>query len=505
MLLLITFQSYSFEFTILHTNDLHSYLTGQKDIGHYGRIVTKIKELREKNKINILVDAGDFYGGTVYHWPGPRPTFSFPEWDFFKFNKYDAVTLGNHEFDAKDIGFINMLDKMDDSIPLVVSNSKNSHKKFKPHIIKKLNEGDNSLSVGIIGAIGPDACLVSRGNRSKFQFHGLKDGKADWESFFKSLNVQIKSIKDKVDLIILLLHGGGAEDEEIANRLGDIDIIIAGHTHEVYYKKVGETFISQAGSYGKYLGELVFNYNIETKKLDLIKKEHHIIDATVTKDREYMKKLPMYQEEVSQIAKEVGINISQKYKKQKENPDDFKQFAVTQVYKDLIEKEPDIDLYFTVRGLVRNQIDLTSEFGFEDVFRVFPLGFHENFRPGERIVTFYVKRSDLGMIKDFLTLYSKKNRKFKPLFSSNVKFKERWWGLPLLNNYSEVLLNNSNESEYVKIATNEFVAKYIGLVKEKTFGLFQVDFLNKEGEVVSSPEIKKYPVYYYFSESLKSL
>ena len=127
--------------------------------------------------------------------------------------------------------------------------------------IKEL-EGENgeTLKVGFLGANGPDACLVSIKNRKDFKFYGLNSkNRPDISDLGKIINQRIKDLKEKgAEAFLLTLHGGNPEDIELARLVPDLDIIISGHTHKVYPRpiRIGKTIISQAGSYGMYLGRL---------------------------------------------------------------------------------------------------------------------------------------------------------------------------------------------------------------------------------------------------------
>ena len=124
----------------------------------------------------------------------------------------------------------------------------------------KMGDGSNP-SGGFLGALGPDGCDVSLGNRNRLSFVGYddKNRKEKWSELVNLLSQESLRLKKKgAELIILLLHGGGEEDERLAKKVPHLDVILAGHTHEKYFKKVNDVLISQAGSYGRFLGELSF-------------------------------------------------------------------------------------------------------------------------------------------------------------------------------------------------------------------------------------------------------
>ncbi|TWW08122.1 hypothetical protein E3A20_27500 [Planctomyces bekefii] len=114
--------------TLLHTNDLHSHLEGfgpsallndpvkgHWTKGHYARLSTLIAQVRQESAAIgapvLLVDAGDFFSGTLFQALTPSQSPSSPELDFFLDQQYDAVAIGNHEFDARRAGFMRIIEK----------------------------------------------------------------------------------------------------------------------------------------------------------------------------------------------------------------------------------------------------------------------------------------------------------------------------------------------------------------------------------------------------------
>ena len=87
--------------TILHTNDTHSQVepipAGKRDGNHagYARRMGMITQERELDPNLILVDAGDFSQGTPYF----NLFHGRVEVEAMNQMGYDAITLGNHEFD----------------------------------------------------------------------------------------------------------------------------------------------------------------------------------------------------------------------------------------------------------------------------------------------------------------------------------------------------------------------------------------------------------------------
>lgn len=119
------------EMTILFTHDLHDNLYPHKieengkivTVGGYARLATAIEEERNKHEQTILVDAGDFSMGTLFQTIFSRHS---PTLRLMGELGYDAVTLGNHEFDFRAAGLADSLmaaTRHGDKLPdLVASN-----------------------------------------------------------------------------------------------------------------------------------------------------------------------------------------------------------------------------------------------------------------------------------------------------------------------------------------------------------------------------------------------
>lgn len=518
-LFLFSFNSFSQQITILHTNDLHSRFTGpypssisyeellrQNRLGHYANLSGLIKKQKENAKNVLLIDAGDFYSGSFFHLLAPREdTKSFPEYEFFKWNKYNAVTLGNHEFDAGDKGFLNMLSKVDTSegVHFVSTNfySNNESENDVSKLIKKsvLLKTKSGINVGIIGAMGPDACLLSKANRSMFKFYGLNDknSKTNWKELVDVLQRSIDELKSKgADIIVLSIHGGGEEDEYLAKNLKNLNVIIAGHTHQRYYKKISNVHIAQTGSYGTHLG--VMNFDLDSKRKIINFKSQFIpVDSSFT-DKDFLEHIQKRWLEVKSILKKIDIDpdkkIFESHKQLVRSSSEMSHWIGDNILKGLRLDEKHV--YLSVKGLTREGIEKGKKYYFDDLFRILPLGFHNNYMPGSSLVRFYLKKNDFKKVIMFLDFYSNFNHKFTPSLSSNVSYEKKWWGIPLFNKLQNFKINNldlSNVSEFIPIITNSYVAKYLDFAGQKTFGLFDFDIYNSQHEKVESVEVLNKP------------
>ena len=264
--------------TILHTNDMHSriepFSSGSfKGIGGMAQRSSIINEIRKKEKNVLLFDAGDIFQGTPY--------FNFYggelEFKLMSQMKYDAATLGNHDFDNGLDGLKKQLKHA--SFPFVCANYdfsrtilKNS---FKPYKIF-LRDG---VKVGVFG-IG-------------VELNGLVPKKLYKETKYLDPLIEANKISDKLknkkgcDLIVCLSHLGlmynsdKVSDLVIAQKSKHIDLIIGGHTHSFLEKPILETnldgkkvIINQVGWGGINIGKIDFifkqnktNFNVKNSSI----------------------------------------------------------------------------------------------------------------------------------------------------------------------------------------------------------------------------------------------
>jgi len=294
-------------FTIIHSNDLHSHLlgfaptldytpnkTGDDDmLGGWARIATVIKDAKKERKNPTLVlDGGDFLMGTLFHMVSREYSF---ELRLMKEMGYDAVTLGNHEFDLMPKGLARIIQSGHDKggIPQIVSSnlifSKESKKDdslekvYKSGLIKSHHVIErDGIKFGFFGLIGKGAAEVAPfASPVKFDDQ-IKVSKA---------MVDILRNKEKVDVVICISHSGicedktRSEDEILAKEVRGIDVIISGHSHTKTEGaiNVNDTIIVQAWEYGKEIG--IMDLSLKDGKVKLKKYEQIAINDTIKGDR----------------------------------------------------------------------------------------------------------------------------------------------------------------------------------------------------------------------------
>jgi 5'-nucleotidase len=256
---------------ILHTNDTHSQVEPTQkssmktsDMGGYARRMGIIQQIRENEKNVLLLDAGDFSQGTPY--------FNFfngrIEVDAMNRMNYDAVTIGNHEFD-NGVDTLAVILK-NAQFPVLSSNYELAGTPLKEEVKPYLLMERGGLRIGIMALdINPKG-LVIENNYKGVVYDDPVDKAIEISTLLKR--------KEKCDVIICLSHLGSdttknvVNDFEIASKTRYIDVIIGGHSHSMianttFRNAAGKpVVIAQEGKSGFYLGRV---------ELELEKKSQH--------------------------------------------------------------------------------------------------------------------------------------------------------------------------------------------------------------------------------------
>lgn len=519
----------SIHFSIFHTNDLHSHFDGIKAPtnsgyerrGGFARITTLINQLREKKKSEILigVDAGDFFAGTIFSAIAVSSVAEFPEYQFFIENKYDLLTLGNHEFDPLNDGLEIMLKKAQAnpaSIPFIASNlmidPSSPLKKYigpnsliRPYLIKEFSGPQGKLKVGFLGVLGPDACLVSRSTRGDVHFIGFNDDKSkesisDLADHLNKIIYDLRQNK-KVDLVILAMHGGGSESYKLAEKLKGLDVLIAGHTHNSEFAIVNGTIINQTGSYGENLGLLEFSYNTKTRRLQLIdakKSPLIVVDDKITEESHWKKRIDQWRKKSFELMghnespEEIIFTPKNDYIRSSAIGNSMGELVtkaiITELNSNLKANEDKVDAYFTSMGLIRTSFYKNIPYSRAEIFEATSIGFDKNKIPGIEVVSFYLTPKEVKLIINFMEVYTFISTSFSPAISPNLSFKVRNWGIPFINRIYDIKLDGvpiGEVNRLVKIGTNRYVLANIETVKKISHGWIDLSPKTKKGELVT--------------------
>jgi 5'-nucleotidase len=260
--------------TILHTNDVHSYIDPfpanhpkNPNMGGVVRRAALIENIRKENPNILLLDAGDIFQGTPYfnYYGGEL------EFKLMSMMKYDIATIGNHDFD-------NGIDGLFAQFPNAKFDFVSANYDFKNTILDgyikpyKIITIDG-IKIGVFGlGIQLDG-LVDKKNCKETIYNDPIDVATDMARILKH--------EKKCDIVICLSHIGYSYKDEpnkvcdiiLAKKTKEIDLIIGGHTHTFLDKPTieknlngNDVVINQVGCYGLNLGRIDF-YLSNDKKL----------------------------------------------------------------------------------------------------------------------------------------------------------------------------------------------------------------------------------------------
>lgn len=296
------------ELVIIHTNDTHSMIDPEAatDLGGVARRKVLIDSIRAEHPEAILIDAGDIVQGTLYFhlYKGEVEQKMLNELG------YDIQILGNHEFDNGVEGLKNMLSGA--KTHLLASNYEFSdsllNSLFTPYYIKETG----GKKIGFLAVNLNPQGMVAEGNY-------------DGVSFLPWLESAQKTIdhlhnEEKVDYVVAVTHIGytGSDenpdlfgDRQLAEQTSGINLIIGGHSHtlldpaeRVMDAKGNPVIITQAGKFGRYLGEAKINLKTGDVSDKLIPVDSRLDSR---RDGELMKKLEPYRAGIDSLyAREIA-------------------------------------------------------------------------------------------------------------------------------------------------------------------------------------------------------
>lgn len=260
------------QITILHTNDTHSQIEPfesnhrrHPNKGGVARRAVLVEQIRKENSNTLLLDAGDIFQGTPYfNYFGGEIEFKL-----MSMLKYDAATLGNHDFDNAIEGFHKQLPHAKFDFVCANYDFKNTvlDTLVKPY--KIFNKA--GIRIGVFG-LG-------------IELKGLVNPKMYKETLYldpitvaQDITRELKE-EQHCDLVICLSHLGykyrndKVSDLTLAAATEHIDLIIGGHTHTFLPKptitqnKKGENMlVNQVGAYGVNLGRIDFFFDAQKNK-----------------------------------------------------------------------------------------------------------------------------------------------------------------------------------------------------------------------------------------------
>jgi 2',3'-cyclic-nucleotide 2'-phosphodiesterase (5'-nucleotidase family) len=241
---------------ILHTNDIHgkfrdtpaTWVDGEPPIGGFSNLSAHVEAERAAAPgRTVLIDAGDLMTGNPICDMEHEEVSGGAMMAFMNMMDYDAMALGNHEFDKG----LDELDGLMDlaTFPVLSANTyrPGGEQRTAPasHVILERN----GLRIGVIGLMTES--LYSVAAPSKLA------GTVVTSTVEEAQRI-VDAIDPETDLIILLTHVGIGGDRYIARNVENVDVIVGGHSHTRLEEPEVENgvLIVQAGAHGRNLGRL---------------------------------------------------------------------------------------------------------------------------------------------------------------------------------------------------------------------------------------------------------
>ncbi len=252
--------------TILHVNDTHSTLApiGPRDqnlngtLGGAARAATLIEDERAEDPDLLLLHAGDISVGDLFF----NRYFQVPELTFMKMMGFDAMTLGNHEFDITPAALLGSLQNVfpspGDAFPLLGANvDASAIPDLDAYIYDYTTREIGPVKVGIFGLITPETNILSQPSPVV-----IEDDVQEIMNIAATAAGNLRNVEG-CDVVVLLSHMGVEFDKALATTVPGIDIIIGGHDHYKFDTPIpvpnplGKiTWIAQAGSNYMYVGKM---------------------------------------------------------------------------------------------------------------------------------------------------------------------------------------------------------------------------------------------------------
>ncbi len=301
--------------TLLNTTDEHSTLLPlpltdyhpelpDPSVGGFARLATLVRSIRENagNDPVLLMSGGDFIGGTPYAWLILEGHSA--EIEIMKRIGYDALTIGNHEFDyGPEILAGYLIDAgypvYNDTMPLISSNisipeeNRLMEAGIREHHIFDL---PNGLRIGVFGLMGREAYSVAS-----------YAGPVTVTDQHAAAARQVELLRNAgVDIIVALTHSGIGEDRELAAAVDGIDVILGGHDHFLTHEpvRVNNTVILHSGYYLSYLGRLDLEFDQENGTLSVVNERNSNpflipLDSTVPEDPDILAMIDDYTDKLN--------------------------------------------------------------------------------------------------------------------------------------------------------------------------------------------------------------
>ena len=269
--------------TLLYTNDIESVYEPVEAfwnpeielIGGIPYLATLIERVRAESELSFLFDAGDIYTGAL-----SQATEGRLAWDLYSLMGYDAVNLGNHEFEYGWQSLQHIRQRA--RFPVLSANLVYQGTDLEFCQAYTILEKDG-FRVGVIGLLGVDAFVnaINPAHRAGVEVQVAAP----------IIQGYVDELRDEVDLVVVLTHQnrtapmqtdkeadpevqrGFDEDYALAGELRGVDVIFGGHSDHGLWQPVRHpetgTWIGLTFGQGKYLGSMRLAVDTESGAVEM--------------------------------------------------------------------------------------------------------------------------------------------------------------------------------------------------------------------------------------------
>ncbi len=503
----------SSDLNILFIHDSHDYLyptsniVGGELIEHGGaaKLATVIKENKDEN--TIFLDGGDFSMGTLYQAAYSTDAYELRNLGICGCN---VTTFGNHEFDFGAAGAAKMLRAAiasGDELPQIVqsnidlSGSLTEEQLDFKKACEEYGVKENTIlecaghKIGLFGVAG-DSCIACI--QTDFEYI----------DYIKAAKEQVKKLKNEgCDIIIAISHSGtngdgkSGEDIDLAKKVPDIDVIISGHTHTVYYEPViiGDTIIASCGEYLKNVGKLT----VSVKNGDVKVKDYRLIplNSSVSEDPETKERFEAYKEKINSSYLQPGetfdkviahsnfdfMGLDEMYNTHQEYPlGDL--IADSYIYEAEQNGVNDIDVALVGLGTVRGAFE-KGDITIADAFEICSLGVGADGTAGHPLVSCYLYGWELKLLNEIDASVGELVSSLKMSYSGlSYTFNEKRLILNKVMN-SGIVKGNAEpaaieNNKLYKVVGNMYAINMLDMVNQVTKGFISIAPRDENGNKI---------------------
>jgi len=287
-----------FELTILHTNDVHAHYDpfepwGEPVQGGAARLMTLVDGVRDEEDAVLLLDAGDQFQGTLFFTVGGAEIVA----DVMNELGYDAMVVGNHEFDRGPSVLAEFVETA--GFPILSANTDASAAADLDGLIPGYAvftfDGEEVAVVGL--TTEHTATASSPGPNVAFL------------DVIETAQTTVDELREEgIDIVIALTHLGYQEDLELARSVDGIDVIVGGHSHTLF-STYPETAWSPSGAmvlvvtaqdWGRWLGELHVTFT-EDGRISSYSGALVLVDGSIDEDPRMLGILDAYRPEIDAL------------------------------------------------------------------------------------------------------------------------------------------------------------------------------------------------------------